>query len=680
MRKDRRQVGLARALGPGLSRTALAALATLTLNSFARSQEEPAKASITIDARKVEGQINPLFYGQFMEFMYEDIKGGLYAEYVRNRSFEETPDAIGLPRYWERDPDDRDDDSELKFHWDDSIYYPPSRSFEGQTVEHSLRITISENDGQRRGIYQSGIPVRERLEYRGYLWLRSPEFEGHLTAALEKDQTGGETYASQDIPMVKGEWRKYEFNLKPRKSDPLAKLALLFYGRGRAWVDQVSLMPGDAVDGVRADVFRKIKALRPTFFRWPGGNVAQDYHWMWGIGQRDERTTWVNLSWNNEPEPSDFGTDEYIQFCRNLGAEPTLVVNVEGRGATTDEAAAWVEYVNGPANSKYGAMRVRNGHPQPYGVKYWEVGNEIWGDWVRGHSDAETYARNFNRYQAAMKAVDPTIKLIAVGDNDMNWDRTVLKVAGQNVDYLAIHHYYGIAEMHSDPLNLMAHPLAYEAFYREIQRLIRKMTPERDIKLVINEWNTTLPVPRQYSMESALYGARLMNVFERSSDVVEMTAVSDLVNGWPGGIIQASRHELFVTPTYLVIKIYNDHLGAERLAARVESPFFDSSLEGKNIPYLDVVASRTSDGKQIFIKAVNTDPVRPLKAALKLAGVKVAPTAQVQTVTAESLEAANSFSTPDAVSVRQSLLRAGPTLDVDLPPHSVSVVTLAVEN
>jgi alpha-N-arabinofuranosidase len=206
------------------------------------------------------------------------------------------------------------------------------------------------------------------------------------------------------------------------------------------------------------------------------------------------------------------------------------------------------------------------------------------------------------------------------------------------------------------------------------------MTPERDIKLVINEWNTTLPVPRQYSMESALYGARLMNVFERSSDVVEMTAVSDLVNGWPGGIIQASRHELFVTPTYLVIKIYNDHLGAERLAARVESPFFDSSLEGKNIPYLDVVASRTSDGKQIFIKAVNTDPVRPLKAALKLAGVKVAPTAQVQTVTAESLEAANSFSTPDAVSVRQSLLRAGPTLDVDLPPHSVSVVTLAVEN
>lgn len=314
------------------------------------------------------------------------------------------------------------------------------------------------------------------------------------------------------------------------------------------------------MSGVRGDVFPKVKALRPAFLRWPGGNVAQDYHWMWGIGPRDERTTWVNLSWNNETEPSDFGTDEYIQFCRNLGAEPTLVVNVEGRGATAEEAAAWVEYVNGPADSRYGVLRSRNGHPQPYGVKYWEVGNEIWGDWVRGHSDAETYAHNFNRYQAAMKAVDPTLKLIAVGDNDMNWNRTVLKIAGKNLDYLAVHHYYGTAEMHGDPLNLMAHPLAYEAFYKRLQQLIRDTVPGHDVKLAINEWNTALPVPRQHSMESALYGARLMNVFERSTDVVEMTAVSDLINGWPGGVIQASRHSLFVTPTYLAIKLYNEHL------------------------------------------------------------------------------------------------------------------------
>src|SRR5215831_4982839 len=191
-----------------------------------------ARARISVDAQRVEGPVSPMLYGQFMEFMYEDIKGGLYAELVRNRSFEEPANAIGLSRYWERDPDDRNDDSVLKFHWDDSVSYPPSRGFKADSIEHSLRITLSVNDGQRRGVYQSGIPIRAGLEYRGYLWMRSPEFEGHLTAALEKDQTGGETYAEKEIPIVKGEWRKYEFTLRPTKSDPLAKLALLLYGRG----------------------------------------------------------------------------------------------------------------------------------------------------------------------------------------------------------------------------------------------------------------------------------------------------------------------------------------------------------------------------------------------------------------------------------------------------------------
>src|SRR2546430_454133 len=139
-----------------------------------------------------------------------------------------------------------------------------------------------------------------------------------------------------------------------------------------------------SVDGVRADVFEKIKALRPAFIRWPGGNVAQDYHWMWGVGPRDQRTSWVNLSWGNELEPSDFGTDECIQLCRNVGAVPSITVNVEGRGATAEEAAAWVEYANGTRNTQYGRMRAANGHREPFHVKYWEVGNEIWGSWVRG--------------------------------------------------------------------------------------------------------------------------------------------------------------------------------------------------------------------------------------------------------------------------------------------------------
>ncbi len=160
----------------------------------------------------------------------------------------------------------------------------------------------------------------------------------------------------------------------------------------------------------------------------------------------------------------------------------------------------------------------RTGHPAPFGVKFWEVGNEIWGDWVRGHSDAETYARNYNRYAKAMRAVDPSIKLIAVGDNNMNWNRTVLRVAGESIDYLAIHHYYGRREMAGDPLNLMARPLFLERFYGEVEQLLRELAPGGRIKLAINEWGLDLPVERQNSMESALYGARLMNVFERQGE------------------------------------------------------------------------------------------------------------------------------------------------------------------
>ena len=433
-------------------------------------------------------------------------------------------------------------------------------------------------------------------------------------------------------------------------------------------------MPGDAVDEVRADVFERAKALRPAFVRWPGGNVAQDYHWIWGVGPRDERPEWSNLSWWNEREPSDFGTDEFIRFCRNLGAEPHLVVNVEGRGATVDEAAGWVEYANGPATSKYGAMRAAHGSAEPFGVKTWEIGNEIWGDWVRGHSDADTYARNYLRYHEAMRTKDSSLRFIAVGDNDMAWNKTVLARAGAQIDYLAIHHYYGLRESKGEYANLMARPLAYERFYRDVAGLIKKLAPGRDIRLIINEWNTSLPVPRQHSMESALYGARLMNVFERSGDVVEMTAVSDLVNGWSGGIIQASRHGVFVTPTYLVIRLYNETLGRDRLATRVVSPTFDSSIEGKNVPVLDVVATRSEDGRRLFVRAVNTSRDRPLTTSVTVAGAEAGADGSMRTITGASLEAANSFRTPDAVSVRQTTVRSGAAFTVELPPHSVSVL------
>jgi alpha-N-arabinofuranosidase len=265
-----------------------------------------------------------------------------------------------------------------------------------------------------------------------------------------------------------------------------------------------------------------------------------------------------------------------------------------------------------------------------------------------------------------------------VGDNNMNWNRTVLRKAAENIDYLAIHHYYGRREIAGDPLNLMARPLFLERFYGQVEQLLRELAPGRPIKLAINEWGLDLPVERQYSLESALYGARLMNVFERRGELVEMSAVSDLVNGWPGGIIQAGRHGLFVSPIYLVNQLYSEHRGDERLAATVNSPQFDTSKEGSNVPYLDAVVTRARDGRKIFIKAVNTSPTISLATTISVQGASPEARAEIRTVTAPSLNASNDFSRPDAVFVNSGTARSGRSFVVTLPKHSVSVITLNV--
>lgn len=640
---------------------------------------DAATARVVVDATRAEGAISSLLYGQFVEFMFEGVKGGLHAELLHDRGFEEAANAIGLPRDWERYPDDRNDDYALSFLRDSSHAFPSSADSLLRVASHSLRVDAGDAVIERHGFFQPRVPVRA-VPHRATLLLRSDDYAGPVIVALEQDASGGRVYAADTIRQVeRGRWRRYEAVLRPTAADPLARFAVLLPGRGRLWVDQASLMPGDsAAGGTRRDVFDRVRALRPAFIRWPGGNVAQDYHWRWGVGPRDERPAWVNLSWKNEPEPSDFGTDEYVAFARAVGAEPTLTVNVEGRGATPEEAAAWVEYCNGAATTPNGALRAANGHPEPYGVKYWEIGNEIWGDWVRGHSDAATYARNFGRYADAMRRVDSTIRFIAVGDNDMAWNRTVLRAVGRDVDWLAIHHYFGHDSAQRDLRALMPRPLHYEHFYHEVDSLARAEVPGHEVRLAINEYGLALPESRQHGMDAALYAARLMNVFERASPIVAMSAVSDMVNGWPGGIIQAGRHGVFVAPLYHVNRMYAEHLGATRLAATVEGPTFgaDPDRVGMNAPAVDAVASRSADGTRIYLKVVNTHPTLAVDARIELRGAKVR-RGEWELLSGEP-GARNDFQTPDAIAPTRRPLPAGDAISLRLPPRSVSVLAIGV--
>ena len=434
-------------------------------------------ATIRVDAGTVENHVSPRMYAAFMEMMAEDVKRGLTAEMLLDRSFELPVDYLGLPAHWQIEPDERNDIGDEIHFVQTTEEALPKTDLSTNTANHSLLVTAGRGDysGTRRGLSQGRLSIRAEQLYKGYLWAKVPAKDGYsgpVRVALEEDNTDGRSYAEATLSGLQGDWRKYEFSLKPIGTDRFSKLSLLFSGHGRLYLDEVSLEPADAQDEVRADTAAKIRELHPSFLRWPGGNVAQDYHWQWGIGSRDRRPVWINKSWSNAPEPNDFGTDEYLALCRRLKIEPSITVNVGGAGATPEEAAAWVEYVNGPASSKYGAMRAANGHPAPYGVKQWELGNEIFGNWVRGHVTAEQYAQEAVRYAKAMRAVDPGIELTAVGEGDA-WNAPVLRIAGPEIQYLAIHSYATVeqgAKAANPRDGMMAQAGEFERRYMHIGR------------------------------------------------------------------------------------------------------------------------------------------------------------------------------------------------------------------
>ncbi len=664
-----------------LSRT-LTSLALL-LAFQVTAQQPQVSATVRIDPSRVVNHVSPRMYAAFVEMMAEDVKRGLTAEMLLDRSFEQPTDYLGLPAHWQLEPDERNDNvGAIKFQQTSDEAYPLTNEAT-QTPNHSLRITLAPADitDARRGLSQGRLSFRAGEAYRGYFWakiLAVDGYTGHVRVALEEDNTDGATYAEATVAGLTGDWHRYDFSLTPSQTDRFGKLSVLFDGRGTLFLDQLSLEPADARDQVRPDTEAMIAQLHPSFIRWPGGNVAQDYHWQWGIGPRDLRPVWINHSWSNAPEPDDFGTDEYLALCDRLHIEPSITVNVNGAGATPEEAADWVEYVNGPVTSKYGAMRAANGHPAPYNVRQWELGNEIFGNWVRGHVTAEQYAAAAVTYAKAMRAVDPNLRLIAVGEGIFAgsdaWNSAVLRIAGPEIQYLAVHDYTSVTQNAgaSNPRDaMMARAGEFEANYLHMGDLIRRLSPGHPIRLIVNEWNLFYDAATIQSMEGAVYASRMMNGFERDGDIVDANAISDLLNGWVGGIIQASRDRIYGTPQFYAVEMYGHHLGTDRLDAKITSPRLASGL-----PALDAVATRTPDGSEVFLKISNADPLHAIPATIELNGVSRMGEATLDLLKADNGQTRNSFEAPRQVVPSEQLLTCTQTCTVSLPPDSVAVITM----
>ncbi|GAH89612.1 unnamed protein product, partial [marine sediment metagenome] len=207
-------------------------------------------------------------------------------------------------------------------------------------------------------------------------------------------------------------------------------------------IGTVSLMPSDNINGMRADTLKLLKELNSPVYRWPGGNFVSGYDWKDGIGQRDKRPPRKNPAWKGI-EHNDFGLDEFIMFCREVGAEPMIAVN---SGLGDDRSAAEeVEYANGSADTPMGKWRAANGYRQPYNVKWWCIGNEMYGGWQLGHMPLNQYVRKHNLFAEVIRKVDPSIKLIAVGAVG-SWSEAMMKNCAEHMDLISEHFYKGAKE------------------------------------------------------------------------------------------------------------------------------------------------------------------------------------------------------------------------------------------
>lgn len=558
------------------------------------------KTRVEIDLTNKLSDISPFIYGNFIEFIQDCINKGMWAELLLNRGFEnEDANGDGVSDPW------------YPIGYNDFFEYSLD-SEEKYNSRYSQRIKVINHYGGYRGIAQSGLKFDEKEFYKGYIWAKAKSFKG-LVSIVAKSSDNKFYFEKQF--QIEDKWNKYEFEFESHSNDNNAVLEIHMVGEGTLWLDQVSLMPESAKDGVWKDVISATRELNAGIIRFPGGCFADCYYWEDGIGLQDERPTKVNQHWKGNEE-NNFGTDEFIKFCRNVGCEPMICVNF-GSG-TADEAANWVEYCNGSIDTVYGALRAANGNPEPYNVKYWDIGNEIFADWEIGHCAADEFAKKYMDFYEAMKAKDSSIEILACGGNgndlSQDWNRTLLDIAGGKVDHIALHCYapqIGNIAMENDKLyyGTVGAVNKYEQVIQETRKSIEECSKNcESVSIAVTEWNTMFNNHsyREYTLEAAVFNAGMLNMFLRNSDAIKICNYSDLVNGWQGGCIRSDRGSVYVTPSYYAIKLYSSSGAKQAIEAKWESEKYDIDEVGhvkaiKDVPYVDVAACLGEGELIVFI-------------------------------------------------------------------------------
>ncbi len=398
------------------------------------------------------------------------------------------------------------------------------------------------------------------------------------------------------------------------------------------WVGENSPIPNTR--GIRKDVVEALKRIKVPVLRWPGGCFADEYHWMDGIGPREKRPSMINTHWGGVVENNHFGTHEFLDLCEQLGCEPYICGNV-GSG-TVKELQDWVDYVNTPSGTPMAELRAKNGHPEPWKVRYWGIGNENWG--CGGNMRPEYYADLFKRYGTYVRNRGTPVFKIACGPSsaDYNWTEVLMREAGRRMDGLALHYYCGSGRKSRSATNfdeedwhfLLKNSLRIEELIERHSAIMDKYDPQKRVALVVDEWGTWHAVepgtnPRflyqQNTLRDALVAAATLNIFNRHCERVRMANIAQTINVLQAMILTDGA-KMIVTPTYHVFEMYTVHHDATMLPVELEC---DNYVYGTNsIPSLNVSASRDNNGT-IHISICNFNPHVPSQLNCEIGGRKI---------------------------------------------------------
>ena len=510
-------------------------------------------------------------------------------------------------------------------------------------MDYAQEITAGKSPA---GVAQGPQNVIAGETYVGSVYAKG---DAKLSVALVRD---GRILREQALGVPGPAWKKFDISLPAGDLSGDADFAILAQD-GTLLVDQVTLSTatGQANGGFRPDILQAVKDLHPTCLRWPGGGYVAQYYWQWGIGPQENRYRWPHWMWMDYDQ-NCFGTDEFIRFCREIGAEPIIVVSVhferpaEEYDSILEDAVNWVRYCNEPATGVWGAKRAANGHPEPYNVKYWEIDNEMW------EMGIERYEKCVRDFSTAMREVSPDIKIIVCGGFD---DEDFFKRSGSYFDYVSLHHYEQQGGYFTGPKRLAEQNDRYAQYIANC--------PNPNLKLFISEWNL-----QSIDWRTGLFAGGFLNVCE-ARDVVAMGAAALFIRrtdapDWNNAFINFDYKALFVAPNYQVSKLWYDHFSRYRL---------NFTGDTKD---LSIVTTMSENGQEVIVKVVNaTETPYRLNIAGDWNGIS---DALYEYYAPGSLMVQNSMENKNAVALKTRTLNAsGNGLSVDIDPLSAGVITIA---